>query len=160
MNWSTVWLSLMIIAAVVTVYASSQFQVSRDEEHRKEIANSIFEVLKSEFLLNRNLAEEHVNQMKNGTVPTLNFNIAAWETISTGGFLLNLDVAKTEALIRHYAIIKHCIELKKMIIKYSSGIDATTSTAPHLSNLYQKELLQNIKQLNASFAVLDNLPKN
>lgn len=156
MDSSIFWLAIMMVAAAITVFGNSKYQSAKEREKQQKVASNIVEVLQPEMKANEKLVSVYRETLALNRIPIENFSTTAWETVSVGGLLLNLDSKRIELFTWNYYLIRHCIELKELITRYSSGVEAAMGGSPQMVSTYIENLRKTLNQLTENFKKLDS----
>jgi len=103
-NW---WVIIMFLGAGIVAIGNSQYQLSREKEKKHEAAiqatNLLIPELQTDLYLVRRM--QHLLERQSSELSIDSFSMTAWETVSKGDLLIELEPEKLAQILRAYHLI-------------------------------------------------------
>jgi hypothetical protein len=156
-SWLPSWVLLVVIwiAGAIAVAANSLYPLAKDREAKERLGREARALLLPEIQQNATIASNMQKGMTQGISPAGMLQVAAWQTVSSGGLLTGLSPEETTKLLKFYSI---AFEVNAAITRLTDlyvGVASALQNAPQLREFYAKVLQDRFAELQKAVAEVE-----
>ena len=131
MKMSTFWIILIVFGVVTVAVGNIFYPQAKHNEDKKAAAVTTWETIASELRSNLDLCREMKKQLANDPpqIPMPSFETGAWQAVSSGSLIINLDADIRQKLIRAYTLINRAKNYQEGILDRSIGVASALSSS-------------------------------
>jgi hypothetical protein len=153
---SNFWLALIVLGAVLAAIGNLNFNIARDREKGESASAKAMSMLRAE--MQRNLQRiSNIRGLKPGMVATSSFETTAWNVVSTGGLLVQMDQATLGQVADAYHLLGQAEIYRSEVVNRTVGIAAAigggeVTTQQYIKNFHRilDELEPKLRSLTAA----------
>lgn len=155
---SNFWLALILIGAVLAALGNINFNVARDREKGERASAKAMGMLRPE--IERNLVRVAGIRagIDKGSSPTASLETTAWNVVSTGGLLSQMDENTLGEVANTYHLVAQAETYRSEIISRRIGIASALMEAEAVTNQYVQFLRRTLDQLEPKLRALLEKP--
>ena len=154
---SGVVLFVVVAAGALAVAANSYYPLAKEREARERLARNAKAILLPEIQRNEKIVSDMQKILPEG-IPMATLDVAAWQTVSSGGLLTGLKPEETTKLLRVYSLIFQVNAVSVRLTELSTGVAAALGDAPQSREFYKHQLQGWLTVLQQAFAEVDKEP--
>ena len=147
--------ALIVLGGIMVVVCNLAYPLARERETKERLARDALALLMPEIRQNEAIVANMQELATRNEIPSGTLDVAAWQTISSGGLLSGLKPEEATKLLKVYTLIFQVNAVNARLIESTIGVASALGNAAQTRGFFMTQLQARLSALRQAFSEID-----